>query len=553
VSAILLRQGNAIHCSRFAPTITLYATIFLQLYRSTDALLECFYRPSTRCESLRLILTSQPFLSTSSTPPTHERTMSSSNATALTKRNASSALMAPPPAPKKIKRPTVVLEEETYVSAVSHIIRRDFFPGLAEADAQREYLNAVESKNKSWIREAGKKLTHVMTPVPSGQRRAAERTRFDRPGGGGGAEKTPSVWGADTPLTVAATDAGEYDEGLGKLDNVDLNMSLGAFQAKYTSEDQESFSQIIDKQNEKRFQKNAWAREGNMYASKQRIAQQKVIQARAAANESKEIVVTTRPSQNLDDRPAAPTGTKHTAFNSLMFAPDSVESWAPTRARVAEAASLAPPKQVLYNNTRLPAPSEADVPQRPTSPTLSTIRAAVSGNPRLNPSEGGFTGSETPRVNGYAFVDARPPSDSEDDDDAPTDLLERYGVDSTSQSTPFTINESSAREKMHHKMVERIGAKRSNADGNVKPGLGIFTSETPRFLSAPTPKVGVKGAQTPGRKGKGDLTPAAQRLFERMGGGTPRHAGAGAFGGGKGSGSGLGKEWTPTPRVKRRA
>jgi protein DGCR14 len=471
----------------------------------------------------------------------------SSHSTALTKRNASSALMAPPPAPKRIKRPTVVLDEDTYVSAVSHIIRRDFFPGLAEADAQREYLNAVESKDRSWIREAGKKLSHVMTPVPSGRRRVSERTRFDKPGGS--VEKTPSVWGADTPRTVAPSDAGEDEEGLGKLDNVDLNMSLGAFQAKYTSEDQESFSQIIDKQNEKRFEKNAWLREGNMYASKQRIAQQKVIEARNAANESKELVVSTRPSQNLDERPAAPTGTKHTAFNTLMFSPDSVESWAPTRAQAAESASLAPPKQVLYNNTRLPA--DSDLPPRPTSPTLSTIRAAVSGNPRLNPSEDGFNGSETPRVKGYAFVDAHPPSD-DSDDDAPTDLLSRYGVDSTSKATPFTINESSDREKMHHKMVERIGAKRADKAPS-KPtgsGLGIFTSETPRFLSAPTPRMGLQGGQTPGRKVKGDLTPAAQRLFERMSAKTPKRVRNGGFGGEKGSA--LGREWTSTPRVKRK-
>lgn len=469
--------------------------------------------------------------------------------------------MAPPPAPKRIKRPSVVLDEDTYVSAVSHIVRRDFFPGLAEADAQSEYLNAVESKDKAWIREAGKKLTQAMTPVPSGRRRVAERTRFNT--AGGGVDKTPSVWGADTPVTVAGTDVGDNEEDLGKLDNVDLNMSLGAFQAKYISEDQESFSQIIDKQNEKRFEKNTWVREGNMYASKQRLAQQKVLEARAAANESKELVVTTRPSQNLDDRPAGPTGTKHIAFNSLMFGPDSVESWAPTRAQVAESASLAPPKQVLYTNTRLPAPSEL-APQRPASPTLSSIRAAVAGNPRLNPSEGGFTGSETPRVNGYAFVDARPPSpESDDDDDAPTDLLQRYGIDSSSKATPFSITESSAREKMHHKMVERIGAKRLDSSGNnngkdaMKPpgsGLGIFTSETPRFLSAPTPRAGMLGGQTPGRKAKGDLTPAAQRLFERVGGGTPRRGGSGGFGGNNsGSGSALGNKWTPTPRVKRKA
>ncbi len=475
--------------------------------------------------------------------------MSTSNSSALTKRNATDALMPPPAAPKRIKRPSVVLDEDTYTSAVSHIIRRDFFPGLAETDAQREYLNAVESKDRSWIREAGKKLTQIMTPAPKGQRKLTERTRFNT--ASGSADKTPSVWGADTPPSVAETEKAEDEDAPGKLDTVDLNLSLGAFQAKYTSEDQESFSQIIDKHNRTKFEKNTWLREGNMYASKQRIAQQKVIEAKAAASKSTDVVLA-QPSQNLDDRPAAPNTHRHTAFNTLMFNPDSVEQWAPTRAQKLEEMSLAPPKQVLYNNTRLPAPDTE--PVQPRSPTLSAVRDAVSGHPRLNPSEGGYTGSETPRVNGYAFVDAQAP-EPDSDDDAPTDLLERYGVDSSSsnsKATPFTIHESSQREKMHHRMVERIGTKRSNLDTNSekKPagsGLGIFTSETPRFLSAPTPARLLSAAgQTPGRKSKSDLTPAAQRLFERVGA-TPRHVSAGGFGKREG-----GKEFSsPASRFKR--
>lgn len=498
--------------------------------------------------------------------------MASSNSTALTKRSAAGALMPPPPAPKRIKRPSVVLDEDTYVSAVSHIIRRDFFPGLAESDAQREYLNALESKDKSWIRESGKRLTQVMTPVPRGQRRVADRTRLSR-AGASSTDRTPSVWGADTPVTAVGTEADDdEEEGLGKLDKIDLDMSLNAFQAKYTSEDQESFSAIIDKHNLKRFEKNTWLHDGNRYASKQRIAQQKVLAANAASNSQALIV---RPSQNLDDRPAAPTMHKHTAFNTLMFGPDSVESWAPTNVARAETASLAPPKQTRYANTRLPA--ETELPPRPSSPTLSAIRDAVSGKPRLGASEGGYTGSETPRVNGYAFVDAQPPSPSSDSDsDAPEDLLERFGVtgQDSSNVNRFTISEASSREKMAHKMVDAIGSKRaagadnksqsqsqsqSSRPGPTGRGLGIFTSETPRFLSAPTPATR-SVAQTPGRRHKADLTPAAQRLFERMGR-TPGRSGAGAgagvggFGGAGGSAGGDGKalDWTPRSRGKRKA
>ncbi|KAF2688642.1 hypothetical protein K458DRAFT_274728, partial [Lentithecium fluviatile CBS 122367] len=444
--------------------------------------------------------------------------MSSENSTALTKRSASAALMPPPPAPKRIMRPSVVLDEDTYTSAVSHIIRRDFFPGLAETDAQREYLNALESKNNRWIREAGKVLTEVMTPVPGRPAGGARGTRFESGNGG----RTPSVWGADTPWAEAGCEE-EGDEELGKLDKVDLDMSLSAFQAKYTSEDQESFNQILDRQNKARFEKNVWLREGNRFASKQRVAQQKVIEARKS--DSTQLIP--RPSQDLDDRPAAPNTHKHSAFNTLMFAPDSIESWAPTRTQTAESTSLAPPKRVLHANTRLPVPETE--PQRPPSPTMSAVRDAIASRPRLNPSEGGYTGSETPRVNGYAFVDAHPPSPfSDSDSEAPTDLLERFGAKG-STAVPFTISESRRREKLHHKMVERISSSKKvmalPAAPSIGKGLGIFTSETPRFLSAPTPVQRLQGAaaggRTPGRKGLGNLTPAAQRLFKQVEGRTP--------------------------------
>lgn len=451
--------------------------------------------------------------------------------TALTKRPAPGSLMAPPPAPKRIRRPAIVLDEDTYTSAVAHIIRRDFFPGLAETDAQREYLNALESKDNVWIREAGKKLTDVMTPGPAA-RKAAQR----HPGRGkpttARAGATPSVWGGDTPLTTAGTDV---DEDVEERPEVDLTLSLSAFQAKYISEDQESFSQIIDRQNAKRFAQNEWLRSGNRYASKQRIAQQKAIEASQTKASSQALTV--RPSEDLDNRPAAPTSHKHVPFNSLMFNPEGVEDWAPTRAQIADSASLAPPKAVLHHNTRLPISDTSD-PPRPPSPTMSAIRDAIDGRPRLAASEVGYDGSETPRVNGYAFVDAVGP---EPEEEAPTDLLERFGAKVEGGGSTFTIHDAGRRERLHHKMVERIGSKKS---GN---GLGTSGNDTPKFLSAPTPKLGM----TPGRKNVGNLTPAAQRLFEKVGGGTPKVR-SGGFGQSSG-GSKLGKEWTPTPKVKRRS
>lgn len=477
--------------------------------------------------------------------------------------------MAPPPAPKRIKRPSIVLDEDTYTSAISHIIRRDFFPGLAETDAQYEYLSALESKDKSWIREAGRKLTEVMTPLPAGARRRAaagaggkiKSTGGESMGRGGrdGGE-TPSVWGADTPVPLASIQ--DEDEGSQekKKPQVDLSLSLTAFQSRYTSEDTESFSRLLDAANVKKFANNAWLHTGNnAYASKQRLAQQKVLEAAKAkddADKEKGMQVAVRPSRDLDDRPAAPTTHKHTAFNSLMFPPESVEDWAPTRAQRAEEASLAPPKKVVHSNTRLPpVPDSSDLPPRPGSPTMSAVRDAISGRPRLGPSEGGYDGSETPRVNGYAFVDAEPPEpdDGEDDEDAPTDLLERLGANKGKSS--FTIIDPGRREVLHHRMVEKINDKTRKSSTSGSSAESRFKGvETPRFLSAPTPRAGggvsAAGGMTPGRKAVGDLTPAARMLFQRMGGGsTPRIGERSGFNGRDGMKA---RDWTPTPKVRRR-
>lgn len=446
--------------------------------------------------------------------------MTSHNAQTLTKRPAPGSLMAPPPAPKRIKRPAVVLDEDTYTSALEHIIRRDFFPGLAETDAQREYLNALESKDKSWIRESGKKLTQVMTPLPAGQRRRVPNATPMQ--GTRGRSETPKVWASDTPVSVAGTAYADEAEDSEKKPAVDLNLSLSAFQAKYISEDQESFSQVIDRENAKKFARNTWLRTNNHHPSKQRLAQQKALADSTPPSTTQQI--TLRPSQNLDDRPAAPESTKHAPFNALMFPPDSVESWAPTRAQTAESTSLAPPKSLVHANTRLP--PAAPAPTRPPSPTLSTIRAAIAGHPRRTHSELGAAGAETPRVNGYAFVDAAGPEE-EGDEEAPTDLLAHLA---RAGPSPFSITDPERREQLHHKMVERIGAQQRRAaggNGNASNSAvpGVFASATPRFLSAPTPvqRGGAGGAgATPGRRNPGMLTPAAQRLFANMGGGTPR-------------------------------
>ncbi|OQN98644.1 hypothetical protein B0A48_15310 [Cryoendolithus antarcticus] len=433
--------------------------------------------------------------------------------------------MPPPPPPKRQKRPAKVLDEDIYASALSHIIARDFFPGLLESEAQQEYLSALDSNNTDWIRDAGRRLTQVMTPGPETRRRRGTNFTPRRTQHVG---DTPRDFVGGTPGQTPRTEVGDEHFQPEREREVDVNLSLGAFQAKYTSEDNESFNALLDKQNEKRAAKYAFFYNGNKISTARQIAyrekQQKLLEADTstsvvrtnAAGEERQLVPTQGPSQDLDDRPASlnsfpnRTGPR----NTFMFGPDSVEDTTLTAAQAAEDRSLVPPKATNYSGTRLPDPS-APSQVIPPSPSMSAIDAAIAGRPRPTESEPGYNGAATPRVNGYAFVDAEPtPSElglPVTDEEA--DAAEREAVlallpkADTSGPNLFKIEETSKREGVHERLVVKADvARRKGGKGRIEElsrlGITPGRTPTPRFASAE----GVKRGMTPAAKG------LAQRL-----------------------------------------
>jgi protein DGCR14 len=314
------------------------------------------------------------------------------------------------------------------------------------------------------------------------------------------------------------------------------NFSLSAFQAKYTSEDNESFNKLLDNQNTKRREKYAWMWNGNKILSARQIAHRQRETKRitdqggnpeSGANDQQLVLAT-----DLDARPAKPDSWKSRAENSLMFTPSSVEDSHETLQQKAEASSRAGPKQVVYGNTRLQHTADSrQATTVPPSPSLSAIKDAIAGKPRPTDSEPGFTRGETPRVNGYAFVDEDEP---EEDESVYEHLKLLASQDDSGDSTPnpFRIKENRKREDLHHRMVERVARKkRAEKAETVK-------TPVPRFPSSPmlsrTP-----GGVTPGRSGKA-LTPAAQKLLQKVGN-TPRPS----------SSSNLKNMWTPMPKRTR--
>ncbi|KAJ4328040.1 hypothetical protein N0V84_001570 [Fusarium piperis] len=428
----------------------------------------------------------------------------SGTSSALVRKRTDTDLMPPPPPAKKIKRPKQVLDEDAYTETLSQIIARDFFPGLLETETQQEYLDALDSKDAAWISSAGRRLQHVMTP---GRRNTPlpSQSRSTLPG-----DRTPSAYGGDTPASVAST-------VIGSRPRLNTNMSLSKFQETYTSEDNESFYKLVDKQNQKRAEKYAWLWRGNKLPSKQMIKQKEVenrlSQTRSLTDDGfkrDRLAIKDR-----DDRPARPDTWNAKPRNNLMFGPEGVEDGVATISQKAEEASRMAPKSISYENTRMPQPR---ITQRPPSPTMSSIRDAIAGKPRVGDQDSSAVGGgETPRVNGYAFVD------DEDDEPEPTPHVPIINLGPGDASpNPFRLQEQRKRESLHERMVDRISQSKKESSRNGLTGK-VDKTPVPKFPSSP--------------RVTGGLTPAAQRLWSKIG--TP----------GRGSsGSSFGQSKPMTPR-----
>ncbi|EPQ60700.1 hypothetical protein GLOTRDRAFT_68567 [Gloeophyllum trabeum ATCC 11539] len=469
--------------------------------------------------------------------------------------------MSPPtsPLPRSLNR-QAVLDEDEYTAALSHIIARDFFPSLVHLDATNDYLDALRSEDPQLIHASVRRLEQLSTPATRSGR--TWQTPSQTPYGLG-----PSETPLRTPRSEAPAKRARYD----------TDMNLDAFQARYTSEDNSSFTEILDDENRKRREKWSWAWEAQkkVEAQKERLLEDRkrsLIEAAPGpgvrekflienptpaglitdgrtpdeenkksdpsdSSKGKEVALhdqghdeTDVMAPKKDKRPAGVDGWHFKARNALMFPPDAdVTPYDAAGSSSKQDSEPVVPKVIKYNSTRLPEQeaSHRESQSEPPSPTRSRIDAAIAGTPYR---------PKSPTINNFSLVPAVPsPTPSQLGPAAVKQLMTWGTITATPRvldpeddaatmpppKTPFHIPAPTSREALSHKLSANA-AKSLKAKAGLLSGSGSRASAVTRTPGPITPGIrGRKGSMPPPswtpRKidATDNLTPAARRLLDK--------------------------------------
>lgn len=466
---------------------------------------------------------------------------------AVALRSARSGASAGPLIPLKpgetsLRRQAILTEGE-YTSSLSRIIKRDFFPKLDRLKAENAYLTALEEGDAVQIRRALNTLLRIDELENGGPSNAqASRTPvasnsayLDTPDARSRGEWDPTPLHSSprtlAPLTAMTSDstAGIDDEDISSGIDPDLDWSVTDFQARYTSEDNASFEQLLQRDNQIRAQKYILATKAELRAKQSRaeLMYREQEEARAgkqlamqAAEErglriehKAPLLLTDRsaPSKDTVDEPAresveelllvdgprtddrlANAGVgrwKYTAKNALTFGPQAPQQ------RKADDKSTTKPS-INFRNTDFGEYDDGTQSEEPGSPTSTRIDAAIRRGPVSSSSSSSLGGTDdTPKVNGYGFVSPHStpvhgPAQSE------SDLLRIFNSsnhqgDSTDERQ-FRLPPESKRDQI----AARLGTAQ-----NISSPYGTQKYQLPAARSQ--------------MQQKQQLTPAARALFDR--------------------------------------
>lgn len=450
---------------------------------------------------------------------------------AMSKDAKSFAMLPPPPVARRKKKKKVVLAEDEWVSQLEAIIERDFFPEIPKLQSKLEWLKAVNSGDADFIKQAQRNTA---------LRRAGFRTPLLRmpaaaaPRGGDGEWNTPlresegeksSEWDEavlsldrrsvlNTPVPYTPAHAEPQGE---EAEHTATNLSLDQFCGRYTSEDNESFEEILERANSKVREKR-----DRLYSSVKKLEDIK-------SSVSADAPCSTEGYGSSNQPPAGIITWAHKPMNSLFY--DSTQTGASevTEKERAKLYVRGPQKTIVHKNTRIQSTESNRVANASLFGSPST---SVSNTPVIEhlPSSSGL-GKPVPRggegrgrneegdsdLRGYRYVKSPSPAPGASESPFMTYgyiegtpvRLDHEGLEEERIEIPvFNVKPLSTREQLAHELV----GKKNNASLcaksklSKKKAIGNRTSSLSPYAPKKLSKAGLKLAS---RLGK---TPTPSRL-----------------------------------------
>lgn len=141
---------------------------------------------------------------------------------------------------------------------MSHIIKRQFFPSLLELDEHAALAHALAVDDPELVEASVRRMREIVTPRRKRNLDTPGRTPF-----GTEASDTPAYFAETPDRETPRTRQRRNEPGL----RYDPTLSLDNFQSRFTSEDNSSFADLLEKNNQERRVKHAWAWEAEQKAN----------------------------------------------------------------------------------------------------------------------------------------------------------------------------------------------------------------------------------------------------------------------------------------------